>query len=256
MCIRDRLDPSSDALNNLKLHRTKCSMLIKNVLAPSMLDYLLEEIGDFPYSLIIDESRPTDLSTQKVLYIMVQFFSFKTRQIVTTFYRLINLTECDANIVYNAITNQLKKDGLKIENMVGIGVDGASVMVGRPKRNSVTVILKRDLPDLIAVKCVSHSLHLCAEKAAELLRQLEFLVREAHNWFSYSPKRLEKYRDLFETINANRNPKKIQGLSGTRWLARYEAINTILDQWDELKLLFSIAQSEDKCYMAEQLHDI
>lgn len=110
---------------------------------------------------------------------------------------------------------------------------------------------------MIVVKCVSHSLHLCAEKAAELLpRQLEFLVREAHNWFAYSPKRLEKYRDLFEAMNANRNPKKIQGLSGTRWLARYEAINTILDQWEELKLLFSIAKSEDKCYMAEQLYDI
>lgn len=66
-----------------------------------------------------------------------------------------------------------------------------------------------------------HSLHLCAEKAAEELpRQLEFLAREAHNWFSYSSKRLEKYRDLYETMNdGNRNANKIQGLSGTRWLA-------------------------------------
>lgn len=92
--------------------------------------------------------------------------------------------------------------------MIGIGVDGANVMVG--KYNSVTAIFKRDLPDLIIVKCISHSLHLCAEKAAELLpRQLEFLVREAHNWFSYSPKRLEYYKSLFETMNNNRNPKKI-----------------------------------------------
>ncbi|KAI4468059.1 thap domain protein [Holotrichia oblita] len=63
--VLPQLDPSSDALKNLKLHRTKCSMLIKNVLGPSMLEALIEEIGDFPYSIIIDES--TDLSTQKVL---------------------------------------------------------------------------------------------------------------------------------------------------------------------------------------------
>lgn len=75
--ILPQLDPSSDALKNLKLHRTKCSMLIKNVLGPSMLGALIEEIGDFPYSIIIDES--TDLSTQKVLCIMVRFF-FHTRQ--------------------------------------------------------------------------------------------------------------------------------------------------------------------------------
>lgn len=251
--ILPQLDPSSDALKNLKLHRTKCSMLIKNVLGPSMLEALIEEIGDFPYSIIIDES--TDLSTQKVLCIMVRFFSHKTRQIVTTFYRIIKIIECDAKSVHEAIINQLKKDGLKIENMIGIGIDGANVMVG--KHNSVTAILKRDLPDLIIVKCVSHSLHLCAEKAAELLpRQLEFLVRETHNWFSYSPKRLDNYKTLFETMNENKDPKKIQGLSGTRWLARYQAIDTILEQWEELKLLFSIAKSADKCYMAEQLYDI
>lgn len=251
--VLPQLDPSSDALKNLKLHRTKCSMLIKNVLGPSMLEALIEEIGDFPYSIIIDES--TDLSTQKVLCIIVRFFSHKSRQIVTTFYRIIKLIECDAKSVHDAIISQLKIDGLKFENMIGVGVDGANVMAGR--HNSVTAILKRELPDLIVVKCVSHSLHLCAEKAAELLpRQLEFLVREAHNWFSYSPKRLEYYKTLFETINANKDPKKIQGLSGTRWLARYQAINTILEQWEELKLLFSIAKSDDKCYMAEQLYDI
>lgn len=251
--ILPQLDPSSDALKNLKIHRTKCSMLIKNVLGPSMLDALIEEIGDYPFSIIIDES--TDHSTQKVLCVMVRFFSHSARQVVTTFYRIIKIIECDAKSVHGSIVNQLKKDGLKIENMVGIGVDGANVMVG--KHNSVTAILKKELPDLIIVKCVSHSLHLCAEKAAELLpRQLEFLVRETHNWFSYSPKRLDNYKKLYETMNDNKYPKKIQGLSGTRWLARYQAITTILEEWEELKLLFSIAKSDDKCYMAEQLYDI
>lgn len=69
--------------------------------------------------------------------------------------------------MHEAIVNQLKEDGLKIENMIGIGVDGANVMVG--KYNSVTAILKRQLPDLMVVNCVSHSLHLCAENAAESL---------------------------------------------------------------------------------------
>lgn len=248
-----KLDPSSDALKNLKLHRTKCSMLIKNVIGPTMLEELIEEIGDSPYSIIIDES--TDLSTLKVLCIMVRFFSHKRGQVVTTFYRILKIVECDAKSVHQVIVDQFEKDGLQLENMVGIGVDGANVMVG--KHNSVTAILKRKLPDLIIVKCVSHSLHLCAEKAAELLpRQLEFLVREAHNWFSYSPKRVDYYKTLYETINNNKDPKKIQGLSGTRWLARYQAVCTILEQWDELKLLFSIAKSEDKCFMAEQLYDI
>lgn len=225
--ILPQLDTSSDTMSSFKLHRTKCAMLIKNVLGPAMLTKLLEDIGNFPFSIIVDES--TDHSTQKVLCIMLRFFSLQKRQMVTTFYRLIKLVESDAKAIHSHIKSQLETDGLKIENLVGIGVDGASVMVG--KYNSLNALFKQELNDLIVIKCVSHSLHLCAEKAAETLpRQLEFLVREAHNWFSYSPKCLEHYRDLYNTINNSRNPKKIQGLSGTRWLARYEAINTILQQ--------------------------
>lgn len=138
-------------------------MLIKNVLGPSMLEDLIEEIGDSPYSIIIDES--TDLSTLKVLCIMVRFFSHKKRQAVTTFYRNIKIIKCDAKSVHQVIVNQFQKDGLKLENLIGIGVDGANVMVG--KYTSVTAILKSELPDLIIVKCVSHFLHLCAEKASE-----------------------------------------------------------------------------------------
>lgn len=251
--VLPQLDPSSTIIGKLKLKRTKCSMLIKNVMGPCMLADLIEEIGEFPFSLIIDET--TDLSKHKMLCIMIRFFSLKEKNIVTTFYRLLKLSQCDAKSVHDAIKIQLAADDLKIENMVGIGVDGASVMVDQ--YNSVATLFKKDLGDLVVVKCVCHSLHLCAEKAAETLpRQLEFLVREAHNWFSYSPKRMEKYKDLYETINGTGNPNKIPVLSGTRWLARYRAINVILQQWDELYLLFSIARSEDQCYMAEQLYDI
>lgn len=52
------------------------------------------------------------------------------------------------------------------------------------------------------------------------------------------------------------NPKKIAGLSGTRWLARYSAIITIFAQWDELKLLFELAKNDDKCLKAQHLYDI
>jgi len=248
-----QLDSNSDILSKLKLHKTKCTMIIKNVLGPCMLDSLLQEVGNSAYSLIIDES--TDVSTQKILCIMIRFFSVTQKKMVTTFYRLIKLTASDAQSVCNAISCQLKHDGLSLQNLVGIGVDGANVMVG--KHNSVAAIFKREVQDLIVVKCICHSLHLCAEKAAESLpRQLEFLVREIHNWFAYSSKRIEEYKQLYETINNNRNNKKVPGLSGTRWLARFDAIHTILEQWVELELLFSIAKNQDKCYMANQLHEI
>ncbi|CAG9793080.1 unnamed protein product [Diatraea saccharalis] len=110
-----QIDSSSDALKSLRLHRTKCSMIIQNVLGPSLLSELVEEIGEFPYSIIVDES--SDLSTQKVLCIMVRFYSSKKGK----YSQHIKLIECDAKTVYEFIKNQLIKDGLKC-------LDGANVI--------------------------------------------------------------------------------------------------------------------------------
>lgn len=42
--------------NSIKLHRTKCSLLIKKVIAPALLKDLLHDIEDCPYFLIVDKS--------------------------------------------------------------------------------------------------------------------------------------------------------------------------------------------------------
>ncbi|CAG5090262.1 Similar to ZNF862: Zinc finger protein 862 (Homo sapiens), partial [Cotesia congregata] len=200
-----------------------------------MLEDLVNEIKESPYSLIVDES--TDASTEKVLCIMIRYFSFKKKKFFTTFYRLVKISDATANGIYSALKQQLEADGLPLKNLVGIEVDSANVNVGA--NHSVSTLLREDLPDIIVIKCICHSLHLCAKKAAELLpRQLEYLIRETHNWFSHS------------------NPKKIAGLSGTRWLARYSAIDTILSQWDELKLLFELSKSKEKCLTAQHLYKI
>jgi len=48
-----------------KLHRSKCTSIITNILAPSFITLLKEDIGDAKYSLLLDES--TDISVCKTL---------------------------------------------------------------------------------------------------------------------------------------------------------------------------------------------
>lgn len=55
--------------NKLHLHRTKCSALIKFVIAPSLQAELIKDIGQAPFSLIVDES------TDKLLCICVKYYS-------------------------------------------------------------------------------------------------------------------------------------------------------------------------------------
>ncbi|KAK0073981.1 hypothetical protein PV325_008932 [Microctonus aethiopoides] len=51
-------------------------------------------------------------------------------------------------------------------------------------------------------------------------------------------------------------PTKIDKLSGTRWLARYNAINKIIEQWDVSKLHFKMATESERCYTAQQLYEM
>ena len=156
-----------------------------------------------------------------------------------------------SDAITTAILDQLKKDNLKIEKLLGLGVGGASVNVG--KKHSVTTLLHEVNPNITIIKCICHSLHLAAEKACEYLpRHLDYMVKETHNWFSDSTKRQLEYNEMYELIK-DEKPLKIQKLSDTRWLVREQSIRTVLAQYDPLKLHFQLAEDKEKCYMASQL---
>lgn len=71
---------------------------------------------------------------------MIRYFSESKTKIVTTFYRLIEIKAGTSDAIAQAVLQQLKTDGLKSEKLLGIGVHGASVNVGR--HHSVTTILR------------------------------------------------------------------------------------------------------------------
>lgn len=71
--IWPQLDKNSETLSKLKHHNTKCAMIIKNVLSPCMLEDIIQEVGESAYGIIIDKS--TDVSTLKILCVMLRFFS-------------------------------------------------------------------------------------------------------------------------------------------------------------------------------------
>lgn len=244
------LDEESTILQDIKLHRTKCSALIKNVLSPCILQDLLEDVDRSYYSLIIDES--TTIDTKKVLCLMIRYFSTKKKKIMTTFYRLIEMRSGTSDAITQAILLQLKTDGLTTEKLIGLGVDGASVNVGR--HHSVSTLLREMNAELIVITCICHSLHLAAEEACQTLpRHLDFMVRETHSWFSHSTKRQIEYAEIHKTLSG-KMPSKIAKLSNTRWLVRLQAVDAILDQWDALKLHFQITESnKERCYTASQL---
>lgn len=54
-----------DDTSKVRLHRTKCTAIIKNVLAPHFINKLKEDISFSKYSILVDES--TDIGVIKLL---------------------------------------------------------------------------------------------------------------------------------------------------------------------------------------------
>lgn len=142
---------------------------------------------------------------------------------------MVEITNCDAQSITDALKDTIDNKGLQLKNLVGIGTDNASVMVG--VNNGVYQKLKLEIPSLILIPCVCHSLQLAVSSAASeaLPRYIDFLIKETFNWFSHSNLRQSQYKDLFKAINNGHNPLKIVRVCGTRWLSIETAVFRILE---------------------------
>ncbi|OXU30646.1 hypothetical protein TSAR_000526 [Trichomalopsis sarcophagae] len=90
--------------------------------APNMLKELIEDVGDWGYSLIVDKS--TDVATMKFLCLCIKYFSHKQNRIVTDYLGLIEVVKADANTLSYAIIEYCKKINLNLKNLIGLGTDG------------------------------------------------------------------------------------------------------------------------------------
>lgn len=145
-----------------------------------------------------------------------------------------------------------------MQDCIGYGSDGASVMVGQ--HNSVWTRIPAVAPDCIQVKCICHSLALCVKYAFEKLPcSLGFLLAEVPKWFSKSTIRREAYKTLYNVMNPDDDERKapFQKYSTTRWLVRGKVTFHILLDWDELKVYFMTVKCEsnqDARYKARTIH--
>lgn len=248
------LDTKKNVFSSLELHRTKCSMLIRNVIAPTFLKELIEDIGTNPYSIILDES--TDIGTHKYMAFCVRYYSVSMSDVITNFLGFVQIERATAKILRDVFLDFLKQNNLHVQALIGIGTDGASNLCGKNK--SLFTLLKDIVPNIQLLKCVCHSFNTCAANAClELTSSLEFLIRESRSWFSYSSLRQLTYKVLFEALYEGKKPPRLAQLSTTRWLSWYSCVKAVLSQWLPLKTHFNIiSNGPDKCYTSRILSDM
>ncbi len=251
-------------LENMKLHRTKCSRLIQDVISPALNEDLASDMAGQKYCIVLDES--TDVSCGKHLCLVVRYYSVLEKRIVTSFLSLIPVVKATGKDLFEALESCLAQSGLSLMNCIGYATDGASVMVG--EHDSVWSRIRAASPNCVLMKCICHSLALCIKHAFEKMpANLGFMLKEIPKWFSNSGVRRDAYKLLFETfegcsVESSTIPLPFQRCNLTRWLVRGKIIFNILSNWDILKTYFSLAECEGEAsvrfkaqLIKEMLHD-
>nr|XP_012563314.1 unnamed protein product [Hydra vulgaris] len=232
-------------LENLRLHRTKCTQIIKNVISSSIESEISELMADKPFSILIDES--TDVSLTKHLCICARYYSDEQKSVIDDFLGLAAVISTTGADLFAVLETKLTSVGLPLKNCIGYSSDGASNVIGF--HNSVWSCVQAVSPNCILMRCTCHSLNLIVQHSFELMpSSVGFLLSEIPSFFSKSSIRREEFKVLFQTMDPSNErtgtPSPFQKYSATRWLVRGKCLYNLMVNWYELKAYFLCAEAQ------------
>ncbi|MCL4143579.1 UNVERIFIED_CONTAM: hypothetical protein GTU68_063836, partial [Idotea baltica] len=135
----------NESLHDIKLHRSKVTSILNNVVHPCLHESIIEDIRVTPFSLIIDES--TDVSVIKHMCLCVKYFKKDSASLITTFLSLMPVVSTTASSLFNDIKSYFDEVNVPLSNIIGLGTDGASNLCGC--NNSVYTRLKEYSPNCV-----------------------------------------------------------------------------------------------------------
>ncbi len=237
--------PDSETAQLFHSKHTKTRAIVKHVLADDFRETLLNTLRKTLFSIIIDET--TDVSSKKLLALVVRYFCNKENRVKSQFLKLLQVTDSDATTLVACLVSYFSNQDIPLTNIVGYASDTTNVMFGQ--NHSVVTLLKEKIPYLYTMKCLCHSAHLCASHACEKLpRSIEDLVRDVYSHFSHSAKRLAEY-EKFQSFT-NTEPHKLLKPSQTRWLSLEQCVVRVVEQWPALEAYFQEASETHRLVSA------
>lgn len=120
--------------------------------------------------------------------------------------------------------------------------------------NSLVSLLRGVAPGISAIRCVCHSVHLCASQAAcTLPRKCEDMIRAIYTYFSHSAKRKHEFQQFQEYCDVK--PQKLLHVAQTRWLSLHSAVSRVVEQWHLFQLYFNPNHLEDSLSTSSSIHE-
>lgn len=112
------------------------------------------------------------------------------------FLSLVEVKNCTAQGIYELIVNFFLKYSVPYKkNVIAFASDGANTMFGQ--HHSVKTLLENDIFNLFVMKCICHSLALCASYACQKIPdKIEDTIRNIYTYMKYSFKCQLEFKEI------------------------------------------------------------
>ena len=222
----------------------------------TILRQLLNDILSAQYfSLIVDEA--TDIAHNEQVCIAFRWVD-SSYNVQETALGLVQLPDTKAHTkaltIFSAMKDVLIRCCLPTSNCIGQAYDGASNMSG--VRNGVQALMKKENSSCLYVHCFAHSLNLCIQdvvRKCDLSNCIEFILQLVQ-LIKFSPKRLtifEQFRKNLSLSDDAIHQPSLRPLGPTRWTVRHSAIDSILINYQTIKLALDVIQQGHDEYSAK-----
>ncbi|XP_020705683.1 zinc finger MYM-type protein 1-like [Dendrobium catenatum] len=246
---------SQYASSNLKLTSPKVHKEIYFAALAQTLTYIMKDIGNSYFFLIVDESR--DISTKEQLVIAVRYVD-KLGQVIERFIGIKHVTSTNIVTLKVAIEDILAKHSLSIHRIRGQGYDGASNMRG--EFHGLKAIILNDNPQPFYVHCFAHQLQLCLVAVAKnhwQVKQLFEFTSRIINTIGVSFKRpdalksIQHEKVLLHLKNGNlisgkglNQETNLQKSSDTRWSSHLHSLISLMHMYASVIEVLEIDKDE------------
>ena len=152
------------------------------------------------------------------------------------FFRLESLERATAEQLFVKIDKNISQtQALRYDKLVGLGTDGANVMLGQ--RNSVMSRLCSQQPHIVALHCNCHIAALIANASCKVLpNELKELNTDVWYYFQNSPKRQREFEQFQAFIDVK--PHKLLKSCLMWWLSLKTCVVRLIEQYAALMSYF------------------
>lgn len=221
-------------LDDLHMERTTCAYKLNEGLASVTRKRIVQDMQNTPFSINLDEC--TSNANEKVLSILVSYFSETLNMSVVQHYASVTLTVVNAETVFQTVVDLLKNDDIPLDNVVSSLSDSAAYMRG--KKSGFETRLRDVAPHLLDIDGdICHHTHNSVKKFCSFFDQhVEHLADDLYNDLKWSPDIKEHFEKICGVLGVKCN-LPVERVPH-RWLSSYDAAARIKSMMDPFRCLY------------------